>query len=406
MARKKKTTTDLEDVLEDDIVDAELAEEEGELEAGDYGEDDDQSYNPLDDGESEIGELMGAATKRYGDVARRANKKKQPLRISTGVFILDLALLGGIPEGRITELQGEKSAGKSTMAMKIIQNAQMQYPDEVVTLIDLELTFDPVWAEKLGVNLDRLQVVECETGERAVDIADAVLGAKETSLLVIDSLAALLPFKEANASAEDDHIGLQSRLIGELCRKIGGTTAHQRMRGCNPTTLFINQYRTKIGQMYGDNRVTPGGRAIEHYASLRMRLKNSEKLGKDTNDVEAVMFNDHEFALTKWKVCNGPRTGSFRLVRNDEPENNLFEGDIDNAPAMLTYAKKFGFWSGAGKNQKLTFDDYDLKFPKQDAALVAINEDTDLYYDLYNALLREQAIARNMPEDFIARFVA
>jgi len=288
---------------------------------------------------------------------------------------------------------------------KIMACAQMEYPDQQVALIDVENTFDPVWAEKLGVNLDQLVIFTVETGEMAVDVADAVLSSRETSLMAIDSLAEMIPYKEAKASAEDQHMGLQARMFNELARKITNTTNHEKVRGHYPTCLLLNQYRTDIGKMFGDNRTIPGGRAIRHISSLMLDIKNKETIGKDSNDVEVVIENEHTFNITKWKVNNGPRTGSFQLMRTDDSSVGLEEGDVDNAATMVTYAKKFGFWSGAGKNQKLEFDDYSIKFNTQAEGKLAINEDVDLYYSLYNALLREQAIARRMPADFIARFV-
>lgn len=367
-------------------------------------EEEPERVDPLSNSDSELGAIFGAASKRYGSIFLRGTEKYQPNRIPTGIFMLDFALLGGIPEGRITQLVGEKHAGKSTVAAKIISGAQMMYPDQEIVFLDIEQTFDPVWNAKLGVDLSRVSILEVDTGEKAVDMADAVLRAKETSILVVDSLAAMIPFKEAQASAEDNHVGLQSRLIGELCRKVTATIATERLRGHVPTVLFINQFRTKIGVQFGDPRTNPGGRAVEHFPSLNIRLLNKEHMGKDEHDVDIVDYNEHEFHITKWKVSNGPRSGAFRLIRNDLPLEGLREGDIDNASTMIVFAKKFGLWGGAGQNQSLQFRDYDLRFRNQEEAKTLLNSDPDVYYALYYELIKQQAISRSMPDDFIARF--
>ena len=354
----------------------------------------------------EVAETLAAVEKRYGKgVARRGTQILQPERIPFDVFMMDFALLGGIPVGRINQLCGNKHSGKSTMANRLVASAQKLYPDQLPVFIDVEKTYDAVWAEKNGVDNDRLVVMEADTGEMAVDMADAMLQSKETSLLVVDSLAALTPSKEMDDSAEDQHVGLQSRLIGRMCRKLNAGLSRERIRGHEVTVVFINQYRTKIGVMFGDPRTLPGGWAVEHFPSTTIQMKNKEQTGKDEDfDVEGVMFNEHAFKIDKNKVCDGPRTGEFRLVRSPLDEQGLVPGNIDDAKTMIAYAKKFGAWSGGGQKQTLAFGGFEMDFRTIAAACLYLYQNRDVYYALKDWLICQQAEHLGMPPHFLERF--
>lgn len=353
---------------------------------------------------SEAEDTFSAINKKYGDVVRRGSEITQPERISSGSFIFDLATLGGIPDGRQNMILGEKHAGKTTMACKIMAHAQRRHRDKLAVVLDCEKAFDTVWAAKLGVDLDRLMVVESEVGEAAVDMADAMLATEEVCILTIDSLAAMLPAAEAKASAEDNHVGLQSRLIGELCRKMGSTLMHERMRGHSPSVLYINQFRIKIGQMFGDNRTSPGGKAVEHFPSIVWRMLNKEIQGKDDRDNELIIHNEHSFAITKNKLNNGPRHGEFRLCRNNNNDQGLVEGDIDDSKTVLTYAKKFGVFNGGGKTWRLEYEGNKFKFDSPAKGAEYLNKNRGVYRSIYNFLIREQALSFNMPDEFLSRF--
>lgn len=361
------------------------------------------------DDDSELQQTFATIQKRYGtekhNIVRAGDHRYQPERISTGSFILDLALLGGIPMGCITQLLGSRHSGKSMIAYKIAGYAQRQYPDKIVTLIDVENSFDPVWARKLGVDTDQLMVVDADTGEMAVDIADAVLQSWETSLLIVDSLAALNPSKEMDESAEDNNVALQARLIGKLLRKMNYGIIHERMRGHDTAVLCLNQYRTKIGQMFGDPRTAPGGYAAEHFPHVTIQMKNKEKTGRDEEyEIEQIVENEHAFKIEKNKVNNGPRTGEFRLCRMDRPDEVIKEGEIDDSRTLLTYAKKFGVYSGGGGSWTISFEGYEQKVRNAEEAARFLNENREWYRALYNWLIREQAINQGMPPYFIERF--
>lgn len=353
---------------------------------------------------SELEETLAQVNKRYGDNSvRMANEVHQPDRISTGSFMLDFALLGGIPVSRGTMFVGERHAGKSMMASKVIAAAQEQYPDQTPVILDIEGTFDSVWAERLGVDISSLPVVPCETGEMAVDAGDAIIQSAETSLLVVDSIAAMAPMKEIDNSIEDQHVGLQARLIGSFIRRITSSFIKERKRGHNVTVLYINQFRMKIGGFSRDPRTIPGGKALEFGTSVQVIIKNKENKGRTSEGIETMQHNEHSFTITKNKVNSGPRTGEFQLVRMDDEENNLYTGDIDDAATLLTYAKKFGLYTGGGSSWKLDYDDVSMKFSKSLEAIAALREDPDFYWGLRTRVIQEQAKRLGMPKEFLER---
>lgn len=354
----------------------------------------------------ELSETIDSIRKRFGDNSiHTADEEHQPDRIPTGVFMLDFALLGGIPHNRVSMIVGERHAGKSLLAYKIIAGAQQLFPDQRAVLIDVEGTHDTVWASKLGVDPASLYVFKPETGEAAVDTADALVRTKEVSLVVVDSIAALTPMKEVDSSAEDAFVGLQARLVGSMIRKLTAGLIVERNRGHYVTVLFLNQFRSKVGVVYGDPRAIPGGKALEFSTSVQLIMKNKEQMGKDEYDVETVEENEHAFDIKKNKLNAGPRTGEFRVRRLPHTEFGLSEGEVDDASTMLAYAKKFGAYTGAGSSWKLEFWDDSHQFRGMNDAITAIYSDRELYGRLRNFLLYEQASHLGMPESFLDRFL-
>lgn len=347
----------------------------------------------------ELGSTIADINKTYGSkVVASGRERPTPLRYSTGIFMLDFATLGGVPIGRSSQLLGEKHAGKSTIACKIIADAQKRHPKQTPVFVDIEGTFDQVWAEAQGVDLDNLMVVETHTGEMAVDIIEAVARSVETGLIVIDSLAMLSPTKELEGTADAQFMGLQARLIGKLVRKLTNIMLEERRRDHLITPLFINQYRMSIGTMFGDPRVVPGGRVVEHLHSLNLELRNKEIKGKDSADIEAVLENEHAFTIKKNKQCNGVRLGEFRLARVDG--NNLTPGDPNDVKTMISYAKKFGLWVGGGKNQKLTIDDNTWNFGTMDQCVKEMNGNILFKNKLRNRLIALQAKRMGQRDEF------
>lgn len=355
----------------------------------------------------ELEGTLAEINKRYGTVMTKASEIYQPERIPTGIFTMDFATLGGIPRNRISKLVGNKSAGKSTTSDLIISYAQRMWPDEQVVKVDLEGTHDPVWSGKLGVDNDSLLVAQPETGEHALDMCDALIRTKEVSLIVVDSLAQLVPAKEIEASAEDQFVGLQARMIGSFVRKAVAALQAERRRRHFITLLFINQFRSKIGgwSPTGDPLTEPGGKSLGFAYTLEMTIKNKENLGKDDMGIEMPAYNEHAFSITKNKLGNGIRAGEYRLRRQDDEKTGLAEGQIDDAGTLLVYSKKFGAYGGGGKSWTLKFWDFERKFGSAAEAEQYLNENPDDYWQLRNFLIASQAERLGMPEYFIERYL-
>lgn len=356
---------------------------------------------------AELGPLLKEMDKRYGTgVVQKGTEILQPLRIPTGVFMVDFCLLGGIPASRGTMLLGKKHSGKSTLADMIAANAQVLFPEEQVALVDVEGTFDEVWAKKLGVDTERLIVVRPESGEAACDITDALIRTREISLVIVDSVAALAPMKEIEGSAEDAHVGLQARLMGALLRKSTAGMIAERRREHIVTPLYINQFRAKIGGFagFGEPLSVPGGHALGFANSVEILIKNHEIAGKDSRGVDAMSHNEHAFSIQKNKCNGGTRTGEFRLVRTFDESTGLGEGTVDDAATMLAYAKKYGAYEGGGSSWTLHFWNEDRTFRGVDDAVANIYQDGDLYQKLRDYLIWENASGQGMPDDFLARF--
>lgn len=340
--------------------------------------------------------------KRYGTTTvRLARDIPQPFRISTGSFILDFSLLGGVPHNRSSMVVGERHAGKSLISSKIARSAQHMFPDQSVVLIDAEGTFDKIFAQKLGVDLDQMIIIECETGEMAADVGCAMIESREVSIVITDSIAAMTPMVETEASIEDPFVALQARLISRFVRKMTSALIKERKRNHYVTNFYTNQFRMRIGG-YGDPRIVPGGKALSYCTSLEFIIKNKENKGKDTREIEDVLTNEHSFTVTKNKCNSGPRVGEFVLLRVDDEKIGLKEGDIDDSATVLTYAKKMGFYTGEGTAAKvLDFDESRYRFKKNAQAIQMLRDEPETYWALRCKLIQEQAEHLGMSREFI-----
>ena len=290
---------------------------------------------------TEIEAVLGQINKGMGaEVARFLNTKRawEP-RIRSGIFALDLSLAGGLLTSRGAMLYGEKSTGKTTTAMMFCVEAQRKYPDMICVWIDIEGTFDMTWFIKLGGDVDRFLLVEPESGEHAVDIADAMMKTKEVAVLVTDSIAMLTPMKEIEGSAEDSLPGIHARLVGGFIRKTNNAMLVERHRGHRPINLFLNQFRMKIGVTFGDPRTLPGGKALEFATSTQIQTRNKEKI----SDAGDVLFNEHNFTITKEKTGAGRlREIKFKLVRDPASNRGLPDGTIDQMKTVLEFGTRIG----------------------------------------------------------------
>lgn len=351
---------------------------------------------------SEIAKMVAEIRKNKGERTIVAGSDiRQPFRIRTNIFLLDYALLGGIPYNRTTMIHGKKHGGKTTVAKRIVAAAQQTMPDQQPVWIDAEDTFDENWARKQGVNTDSLLVVKPDTGEDAVDMAVGLVHARETSLIVLDSLAQLLPYKEADGSAEDEAIpGLQAKLITRFLRRVTGAMLTERKRDHFVSLLVTNQHRAMIGfNPTGHGKTLPGGHALGHFTSLEILLKNKENINQSSHE---LTHNEHAFTIEKNKMNAGMRSGEFQMLRTDKPEYGLVEGDIDDAATMITFAKKLGWYTGGGRGGfTLEFGDYSEHYQNQDEAVIALYHNKELLEALRIQLIVQNAIQQKMPPDFV-----
>jgi len=353
---------------------------------------------------NELAETIKSCNTNYGkDTMVKASKIVRPGMVSTGIFLLDLCTLGGIPQSRITQLSGPKHAAKTSITAKILASAQKMYPDQVAVLVDTEQTSDPVWMEKLGVDIDRLQVAYCDTGEQAIDLTDALIRSKETSIVAMDSIAALTSTKEIDASVGDHLVAQQAGMITRMVKTMTSAFSEERRRGHRPVVLFTNQLRSDLNGFarFGEATKVTGGKALGHHVSLNIVLKNKEIVGKDDFGTDVMVVNEHAFKISKNKLCAGIRQGEFRMFRYHDRESGLGEGDIDNAPTILVYSKRMGLYSGGGRSWTLTIDGKGWKFGKAAEAIAMLNEDKDLQWLLRNELLALQASNLHMPQEVI-----
>jgi recombination protein RecA len=354
----------------------------------------------------EIDTVTSEIKKRFGDGAiMNASEQRQPYRIPTGIFMLDMATCGGIPFNQLTMFHGPRSSGKTTAAELCIAGAQQSLPDQVPVLVDVEHTRDSAWGAKLGVDNERLIYMNPDTGENAVDMIDAMIHARETSLIVVDSIAALVSNKEVEESAEDNATpGLQAKLVTRMCRKITNGLFTERMRGHFVTLLVLNQQRSAIGKWapHGQEALNlPGGKALEFTTMLQVAFKNKENMAKSDIGMDVTDFNEHSFKIDKCKMNAGIRSGEYQLMRRDHDEYELAEGQIDDAATMLSYAKRIGAYSGGGRSWTLELPDFKQTFGSLNEAVIYLYEDRAIYWKLRCFLIADHARRLNLPDYFI-----
>jgi recombination protein RecA len=248
----------------------------------------------------------------------------------SGALSLDLALGGGIPRGRIVEIYGPESSGKTTLALHAV--AEVQKAGGVAAFVDAEHALDPEYAARIGVNLDTLLISQPDTGEQALEITETLVRSSAVDLIVVDSVAALVPRAEIEGEMGDTHVGLQARLMSQALRKLTGVIAKSKC-----TVIFINQLRIKIGVMFGNPETTSGGQALKYYASVRMDIRGTEQI----KDGDISIGKHVKVKIVKNKIAAPFKVAEFDIMFN---EGISVAGDVLDLAVKFELVEKSGAW--------------------------------------------------------------
>src|SRR5689334_22327957 len=322
---------------------------------------------------------LAAIDKQFGkgSIMRMGEKGSMAIStIPTGALALDLALgVGGLPRGRVVEIYGPESSGKSTLAMHVVAEAQRN--GGICAYVDAEHAMDPIYAKAIGVDIDQLLISQPDTGEQALEITDMLIRSGALDVVVIDSVAALTPRAEIEGEMGDTHVGLQARLMSQALRKLTGT-----LNKSNTIAVFINQLREKIGVMFGSPETTPGGRALKFYSSVRLDIRRIESI----KDGVEVVGNRTRVKVVKNKVAPPFRQAEFDIMygKGISREGSLLDVAVD-----LSIVKKSGAW--------YTYDGEQLGQGRENAK-VFLAENPEVMMEIAERILAQVGISKTDAE--------
>ncbi len=286
------------------------------------------------DKDKALEQVMAEIEKQFGKGAIMKLGSDSHMEIETtpsGSLSLDIALgVGGFPKGRIIEIFGPESSGKTTIALQAV--AEVQKTGGRAAFIDAEHALDPVYAKNLGVNLDELLLSQPDTGEQALEICEALVRSNAVSIIVIDSVAALVPQAEIEGEMGDSHVGLQARLMSQALRKLSGI-----INKTNTTAIFINQLREKVGVMFGNPETTTGGRALKFYSSVRLDVRRGEQIKMG----DSVIGNKTSIKVVKNKVAPPFKVATVDIMYG---EGVSYEGELVDLASEVDVIEKSGAW--------------------------------------------------------------
>lgn len=288
-----------------------------------------------------LSQVLADIEKQFGKgaIMKLGEQEKMEVDVSpSGSISLDIALgAGGYPKGRIIEIYGPESSGKTTFALHAI--AEVQKNGGRAAFIDAEHSLDPVYASNLGVDINELLLSQPDTGEQALEICDALVKSEAVSIIVIDSVAALVPQAEIDGEMGDSHVGLQARLMSQALRKLSGS-----INKTNTIVIFINQLREKVGVMFGNPETTPGGKALKYYASVRLDIRRGEQIKQGSD----VVGNRTNIKVVKNKVAPPFKTATVDIMYG---EGVSYEGELVDLASDANIIEKSGAWYSYNGNK-------------------------------------------------------
>jgi recombination protein RecA len=340
---------------------------------------------------TKMNELLKGFVKEYKDdtIATMGVKVHDPERLPTGLFAFDLATGGGIPEGRCTIVYGSEDSMKTSLCLKLIASAQRKYPNKSAVFVDIEGVFSKNWARTLGVDVDKLVYIHPDNAEQMVDIVEGILYADDVSLVVVDSLAALLTTHEADKSAEDAIVGRTGLVINKFYRKVTMALSKARRQGRNPSLLCINQIRFKIGVMYGNPETMPGGPSFKYASSMTIKL-----WGKDVMETgvskDLPAYKEIKMKIEKHKVPILAKAGVMQVALMPIPEYGLETGEAYDWNTLLSYLKSMELFRKVEKVWQLVDPETGeiTEFKKQDQLKKKIYSDSEYGQQLKSSVIK------------------